>query len=177
MHPALSADRPSEPRANLFRGSRAPVSGVRGRGASRCGGEPQVLSIRAGRFAGKRLVVSEDRAEGVEHVLTCFLAASALAQGSWHLKDARDDPAVLVGLIEGNRQVDGCSHWFPTVARGRGGALGAENLVPKLVPDSSELSRTLWTQSNSLSRFAYSDAFRLNFIVGRTASSSCIQGL
>jgi hypothetical protein len=65
-----------------------------------------MLAISIGRFAGKLLIGSEHGAERIEDVLASFLAGAALAQGARHLKNARDDSPVLVGPVEGNREVN-----------------------------------------------------------------------
>jgi len=94
-----------QPRCSLARGG-----AVRGRGASRCGDEPQMLQILTGASPAKLIVRRKHRAQCVEHVLTCLLACAALAEGSWDLQHTRHYPATLVRLIKRNREVDGGRH-------------------------------------------------------------------
>jgi len=96
-----------------------------------------MLAISSRGFAGKLLVRSKHRAQGVEDVLAGLLAGAALTQGAGHLENARDDPAILVGTIEGDREVNRCGH-AETVAR----ETSQRNFVPKFVPDSTDLGRT-----------------------------------
>ncbi len=80
--------------------------GVPGRDASRSCHEPQVLKVFSGATTGELVIGSEHSAERVEHVLASLFASSTLTQGAPDLKYARDDPAVLVGLIECNGEID-----------------------------------------------------------------------
>lgn len=117
------------------RGSRGPSDDVQDPCASRSGSKPQMLAIRLSRLAGQLLVGRQYRAQRVEGVLLRLLAGAALAHRAGDLEHARDDPALLVGTLEGNREIDRCGH-VGTVARA---AIGAGNFVPKFVPDSTEL--------------------------------------
>lgn len=75
-----------------------------------------MLAIGVGRFAGELLIGSKHGAQCIEDVLPSLLAGAALAQGARHLENARDNPPVLVGAVERNREVDRCGD-AETVAR------------------------------------------------------------
>lgn len=66
---------------------------------SRRGYETQVLAIGPGRLSGQLLIGSQHRAQGIEDVLSSFLAGAALAHCPRNLQNARDDPALLVGAV------------------------------------------------------------------------------
>jgi len=100
-----------------------------------------MLAISSRGFAGKLLVRSKHRAQGVEDVLAGLLAGAALTQGAGHLENARDDPAILVGTIEGDREVNRCGH-AETVAREAVPAELCPQICPRLHrsrPNSAEL--------------------------------------
>ena len=95
---------------------------VRDRGASRRGDEPQVLEILARAPANQLIVWREHRTQRVQRVLTSLLPSPALAQRTGDLKYACDDPAVLVGLIKCDREVDRSRHeQHGSARRGRSG--------------------------------------------------------
>lgn len=63
------------------------------------------------RAAPRELVVGcEYCAQRIEHVLPCLRSSAALAESPRNLQHTRDDPALLVGLIECDREIDRRGH-------------------------------------------------------------------
>src|ERR1043165_517932 len=68
------------------------------------------ISIGPRRFAGQLLIWSQNRLKSVKDVLLCLLTRTTLAHGSWHLKDARHDPTLLIRALKGDREIDSRLH-------------------------------------------------------------------
>jgi hypothetical protein len=92
------------------RGSHADVGDVPGRDASRRGYKPKMLQVLARASPGELVVGREHSAQRIEHVLSCLPPRATLAEGSRNLQHTRDDPTLLVGLVEGDREVDRGRH-------------------------------------------------------------------
>lgn len=82
----------------------------------------------AARASSRELVIRcEHRAQRVQHVLPRLLSRAALAEGSGNLQHPRDNPALLIGLVEGNREVDRRQHSH-RIASGYAGERGPRQL-------------------------------------------------
>jgi hypothetical protein len=78
--------------------------------ASRGCDEPQMLDVRLLALTRELVVRREHGRERVQYVDPGLLARVSLAEGAGHLEYLSDDPAILVGLVVGDRELNGCSH-------------------------------------------------------------------
>ena len=69
-----------------------------------------MLQVFARASSTELVIGREHSTQRVEHVLSCLLARAALTERSRDLQHARNDPAVLVWLVEGDREVDRGRH-------------------------------------------------------------------
>jgi hypothetical protein len=110
MRPGPAARATSRASTRRPRDSRSLAGGAPARAASRRGDEAQMLDAGRGLPARQLLVGGQHRAQRVEDVLASLLASAALAQRPGHLEHPGDDPALLVGLLESDRELDGRGH-------------------------------------------------------------------
>jgi len=69
-----------------------------------------MLQVLAWVSPGELIVRREHRAQRIEHVLPRLHSRTTLAEGSRNLQHTRNNPTLLVGLVEGDREVNRGRH-------------------------------------------------------------------
>jgi hypothetical protein len=133
-------------------GSRAHADGVPDRGASRRRDEPQMLEVLVRELPGELVVRREHRLQRIEHVLPCLCSSAALTEGPGNLQYTRDNPAILIGLVEGDREVDRWRHTTRVASRMPPDRCGAAGIVRVPATGRAAASPVRWSLALALRR-------------------------